>query len=222
MNQGLVFEDVAFSFAPGAEILRGVSAQVPLSGLTFLLGKSGGGKSAFCRLAVGLLRPQRGRILLLGQELQRARETELRALRRQVPYLVQGPALLDWLSVEENVLLAAREVGAGSSEVLGALERVGLGEVATRLPASLGPGVNKRAAIARALVLSPRFLILDEPTTGLDRGAAAQVYAVIESLHRQGLGALVISHDHRAASAMADSLLVLEEGRVRVERCADG
>jgi phospholipid/cholesterol/gamma-HCH transport system ATP-binding protein len=90
---------------------------------------------------------------------------------------------------------------------------VGLTGVASRYPPQLSPGVQKRAAIARALMLSPRYLLLDEPTTGLDRAAAAQVNAALERLREEGLGALVVSHDYRAVRQIADRVLVLAGGR---------
>jgi phospholipid/cholesterol/gamma-HCH transport system ATP-binding protein len=90
---------------------------------------------------------------------------------------------------------------------------VGLENVASRYPPSLGPGAKKRAAIARALVNSPSFLLFDEPTTGLDRVHGGQVNEVIASLKREGLGALVVSHDYRALGHLADRVLQVAEGK---------
>ncbi|MBI3181359.1 MAG: ATP-binding cassette domain-containing protein [Myxococcales bacterium] len=208
----LILEEVALSFGP-EEVLAGLSAEIPLCGITFVVGRSGCGKSVLCRVALGLLKPSRGRVFLLGQAVHLATERALIALRRKVPYIVQGPALLDWLTVEENVRLAAKAAGAKEAEVRVALGRLGLAELGQRLPPSLGPGTKKRAALARALVLSPRFLVLDEPTTGLDPEAASQVNGAIAAIGREGLGALVVSHDYRALEAMADRVLWLEKGR---------
>jgi phospholipid/cholesterol/gamma-HCH transport system ATP-binding protein len=164
-----------------------------------------------CRLAVGLLRPDAGRVELLGERVDTLPERELRRVRRSSPYLVQGPALLDWRTLRENVQLAAPRAPAEAVDT--ALAQVGLENEGDRLPPELGPGAKKRVAIARALVLDPRFLLLDEPTTGLDRRAASQVEAVIGSLKKRGLGAMVVSHDYRLLRELADKVLVVAGGR---------
>ncbi|MBZ4334449.1 ATP-binding cassette domain-containing protein [Corallococcus sp. AS-1-12] len=207
----LLFEDVAIAFEPGRRVLDGLSAQVSTRELTFIAGASGSGKSVLCRLAVGLLKPEAGKVTLFGERVDTQPERALVTLRRRAPYLVQGPALLDWRTLRENVRLA--DPSAPEEAVETALEKVGLKEWADRLPPELGPGAKKRAAIARALVLKPRYLLLDEPTTGLDRRAAMQVEAVLASLKEQGLGALVVSHDYRQLRGIADRVLVVAKGR---------
>lgn len=192
-------------------VLRGFSAELPLSGVTYVVGKSGGGKSVVCRLAVGLLKPDQGQVFLLGEAVHALPERALVRLRAQVPYLVQGPALLDWLTLERNVALA--RPGADERErARTALARVGLGGLEDRLPAEVGPGIKKRTAIARALVLEPTCLILDEPTTGLDRDAKAQVNETIAELKRQGTGALVVSHDYASLALLADRVVEVKDG----------
>ncbi len=210
----LRFDGVVKSFGPN-RVLDGFTADLDTRGVTFVVGKSGSGKSVLCRLATGLLRPDAGAVTLFGEKVHALPERALLSLRRRAPYIVQGPALIDWLTVEENVALAAKTVGAGKEEISRALERVGLLSWADRRPAALSPGAKKRAAIARALVLSPELLLLDEPTTGLDRDAAAQVNEVIASLAAAGLGALVVSHDYRALERLADRVVV-----VAGKRCA--
>jgi len=218
----LEFRGIDHSFERGVPILRGLSAEIPLEGVTFVVGKSGSGKSVLCRLAVGLLRPSAGQVRLLDCAVHLAPERALRELRARAPYLVQGPALLDWLTIERNVALAAKENGTPEGpRVAHALERVGLSEFATAFPPALGPGLKKRAAIARALVLEPEFLLLDEPTTGLDRSAAAQVNQVIGSLRREGLGALVVSHDYRSLEGMADRVVVVSNGQAKLYASRD-
>lgn len=206
----LEFHDVHKSFG-GVPVLRGLSASVPLSKVTFVVGKSGGGKSVLCRLAVGLERPDAGAVRLLSQEIGELSERGLMSVRRQAPYLVQGPALLDWLTVQQNVALAAAKDPAAVEE---AIARVGITEFAQRFPPELSPGIKKRAAIARALVLRPRYLLLDEPTTGLDRQATKQVNDLLIRLKQEGLGALVVSHDYRSLEAAADEVLMVGDGSV--------
>jgi phospholipid/cholesterol/gamma-HCH transport system ATP-binding protein len=215
----LRFEGVRKSFGEHA-VLQGLSAEVPLKGVTFIVGKSGSGKSVLCRMAVGLLKPDAGAVSLLGEAVHALPERKLVKLRAQVPYLVQGPALLDWLTLLDNVKLAKPE--GGDHPAREALARVGLQDVAERYPPEVGPGVKKRAAIARALLLGPKYLLLDEPTTGLDRGAAGQVNAALQTLKGQGLGALVVSHDHRALEALADHVVEVHEGVVGYQGNAHG
>jgi len=204
----------------GTPVLQGFTAEVPLDRITFVVGRSGSGKSVLCRLAVGLLRPEAGEVELLGQRVDALPERSLVALRAQVPYVVQGPALLDWLSVRRNVALA--RPGASPDEVEDLLARVGLTELAERHPSGLGPGVQKRVAIARALMLAPRYLLFDEPTTGLDRRAARQVNAELRALKAGGLGALVVSHDYGSLAEVADGVLGVAEGRAAFHLSAEG
>ena len=208
----LSFRNVTRRYADRV-VFRELSADVPARGVTFVVGRSGIGKSVLCRLGIGLERPDAGEVQLFGRSLSGLGERRLLRLRRQAPYLVQGPALLDWLSVAQNVALA--DPKAAPQTVAHALDRVGLRDVADRLPTELGPGVRKRAAIARALVLQPRFLLFDEPTTGLDRAGARQVSEVLVALRNEGLGALVVSHDYPLLQQLADRVLLVVDGQAR-------
>jgi len=211
MSGSLVFRGVKKSFGE-VQVLRGVDLEIPLDRFTYVVGQSGGGKSVLCRLAVGLLDPDEGEIHLDGRDVPRLSERAKVALRARCPYVVQGPALLDWLTLEENAALAAPR--ARPEEIRDALDKVGLAGLRDRYPEENGPGVNKRAAIARALLRRPRYLLLDEPLTGLDSGSAAEVNAVLQKLRREGLGALVVSHDYRDLEALADAVVVIGNGRV--------
>jgi phospholipid/cholesterol/gamma-HCH transport system ATP-binding protein len=208
-GQALSFEDVQKGF-DGQPVLTGFSANVSTDEVTFVVGASGQGKSVLCRLAVGLLRPDAGAITLFGERVDTLPERALVALRRRAPYVVQGPALLDTLTLAGNVALAAR---GEPQKAPRALTRVGLEAQASRFPHEVGPGVQKRCAIARALVLEPEYLLFDEPTTGLDRRAARQVNEAIAELKRQGLGALVVSHDYGSLAEVADRVLGVAGGR---------
>lgn len=210
MTPRLLFEDVQKSFGDGP-VLRGLCADIPLSGLTFVVGQSGCGKSVLCKLAVGLLRPDAGRVQLDGEDVPSLGRTRLHDLRRRYPYVVQGPALLDWLTSAQNVALT--DPRASAADILAALDQADAAPLADLYPEALGPGAQKRVAIARALLLHPRYLLLDEPTTGLDNHAADAVNHVLTSLRDRGLGALVVSHDYRALRAAADRVLLVASGR---------
>ncbi len=207
----LRFSEVSVTFESGRRVLAGLSAELSTRELTFVAGASGAGKSVLCRLAVGLVRPDSGAVELLGERVDTQPERTLRKLRQRAPYLVQGPALLDWRTLRENVVMAAPGISREAAE--DALRLVGLEGMADRLPTELGPGAKKRTAIARALALAPEYLLLDEPTTGLDRRAAAQVEAALASVKARGLGALVVSHDYRLLRTLADRVLVVGGGR---------
>lgn len=211
-NDALILDDVTRRFG-AVPVLTHLSVEIPLDGITFVVGKSGSGKSVLCRLAVGLLKPDAGTVTLLGQRVDTLPERKLAHLRAQVPYLVQGPALLDWLTLEDNVALPdarAKEDGRARA----AMERVGLLPFASRFPPEVGPGLRKRAAIARALVLEPRALLLDEPTTGLDQEASGQVNETLAVLRAQGLAAIVVSHDYAALERLADRVVEVAKGQV--------
>lgn len=217
----LRFEQVRKAFG-AHEVLKGLTASIPLTGVTFVVGASGSGKSVVCRLGVGLLRADAGQVTLFDEDLSALPERDLNRLRARVPYLVQGPALLDWLSLEANVALASRQRADGLRLAREALVRLGLGAFGHKLPKQVGPGVAKRAAIARALVLQPECLMLDEPTTGLDSEAAAQVTDTIAQLRREGLAAIVVSHDYRALERLADRVLEIRDGLSGFEGSPDG
>ncbi len=194
-----------------ATVLDGLSVELPLTGITFIVGASGSGKSVLCRLAVGLLKPDAGEVHLFGERVDTLPERKLSALRARAPYLVQGPALLDWLTLHDNVALAdppSKHDGRAAA----ALERVGLTEFSTRKPPEVGPGIRKRAAIARALVLEPELLLLDEPTTGLDREAAGQVNDTLALVRSQGVGVALVSHDYAALHRLADRVVQVKHG----------
>lgn len=196
----------------GRTVLDGLDAELPLTESTYVVGRSGGGKSVLCRLAVGLVKPDEGEIHLGEHAVHAIPRRQLVALRRAYPYVVQGPALLDWLTLEENVALADRRADKG--RVREALAHVGLSGREALRPPQVSPGVAKRAALARALLLRPRYLLLDEPTTGLDQEAAGEVNAVLEQLRQEGLGSLVVSHDYPAVRRLADRVVVVARGKV--------
>ncbi|MGV3621410.1 MAG: ABC transporter ATP-binding protein [Archangium sp.] len=197
-------------------VLDGLSVEIPLTGITFIVGASGSGKSVLCRLGVGLLKPDAGEVELFGERVDMLPERKLNALRARAPYLVQGPALLDWLSLHDNVALAdppSKRDGRAAA----ALERVGLHELSSRKPPEVGPGIRKRAAIARALVLQPEVLLLDEPTTGLDKEAAGQVNDTLAVVREQGVGVALVSHDYPALHRLADRVVQVKNGVIGYE-----
>ena len=208
----LALRGIVKRFGP-TTILEGLTVEIPLTGITFIVGASGSGKSVLCRLGVGLLKPDEGEVSLFGQRVDTMPERKLQQLRARAPYLVQGPALLDWLTLFDNVALAnpkSRDDGRAEA----AMSRLGLMPFALRKPPEVGPGIRKRAAIARALVLQPEVLLLDEPTTGLDREAAGQVNDALAVVREQGLGVALVSHDYEALRKLADRVVQVKDRKV--------
>jgi phospholipid/cholesterol/gamma-HCH transport system ATP-binding protein len=202
-------------------VLRGVNLEVQSGETLVLLGGSGSGKSVLLKHLNGLLRPDAGTVEVEGTRLETLDEDALVPVRRQVSMLFQQGALFDSLSVGENVAFPLREHHMLPPEkipgrVAEALAMVGLENTERLMPAELSGGMRKRAALARALVLEPRVLLYDEPTTGLDPVVAAKINHLIRDLQRQlGLTAVVVTHDLASAFYVADRIAFLYEGRIR-------
>lgn len=204
----------------GREILRGVDLSAPAGAITYVIGPSGAGKSVTARHAAGLMRPDAGEVHVFGARVDRLDEAALAPVRRRCAFVLQGAALLDGMSLLENVALGARGAGLPRAQALerarALLCEVGLEASADRMPSACGPGVLMRAAVARALALSPEMIIYDEPTSGLDPAAARQLDRLILAMKARGVGALVISHDLPSILNVADTIHLLHEGRIRL------
>lgn len=216
---GIRFIDLHKSLG-GRSILRGVTLDAPSDEISFIIGPSGAGKSVTARHAAGLLAPDGGEVLVFDQRMDALTGAALTAMRRRCAFVLQGAALLDGLNLRENVALGGRAQGLPRAKALlladELLDRVGLAESALLLPSACGPGILMRAAVARALALSPEMIIYDEPTSGLDPGAARQLDALILSMKEQGIGALVISHDLPSIQGIADNIHLLYDGRIHL------
>ncbi len=203
----------------GNPVLTGVDLDVPDSGVTFVAGASGAGKTVLLRCCVGLMRPDAGEVWVEGCRVDDWPERRLVSVRRSFPYVAQGSGLLDWMTLRENVELPLRKglrlgaAGAGR-RAQAALERVAAGDLSRRYPGEVGPGVHKRVAIARALALEPKGILYDEPTSGLDPVSARRIGELIGELSRAGVGALVVSHDLAAIRSCADRVALLSQGKI--------
>ena len=204
----------------GTPVLRGVDLQVARGAIAVLLGASGSGKTVLLKVALGLLRPDAGEAWLCGTPVHAATPEELGRTWQHVGVLFQGGALFDSASVYENLELPLRERTALSraerrariGETLGLL---GLSGTEALLPGELSGGMRKRTAFARAVVLRPEVLLVDEPTAGLDPFSTRAVSSEL-LLARDAFGAtvLAITHDLPTAFHVADRLALLHEGRV--------
>lgn len=204
----------------GRSVLRGVDLAVPEGQLTVVIGKSGEGKSVLLKHVMGLLRPDSGDVFFEGRALGAMSGAERRALKPRMSYMFQGMALFDSLTVFENIALPLRErLRLGEREVA---QRVGrmLGELELepareRYPSQLSGGMQKRVALARALVTEPSIVLFDEPTTGLDPLRKWGVFRLVDSSRRRfGFTALMVSHDIPDVFEIADRVALLDEGRI--------
>lgn len=210
----------------GRPVLQGVDLAFARGTLTFLVGRSGAGKSVLARCAVGLLRTDRGAIAIGGQEIGHLSEAALNRLRCEVPYVVQGSALIDWLTVAENLevpltrglCLSRAEARARARQ---ALCDVGLDAQRDLRPQALSSGDRKLVAIARAVALKPKAIFYDEPTTGLDPHAARRVDDLIRRLGARGTTSVVVSHDLSSIRRIAERVVLLESGRIAFSGSAE-
>ncbi|MBB2147530.1 ABC transporter ATP-binding protein [Pedobacter gandavensis] len=185
-----------------------------------VLGKSGSGKSVLVKCIVGLIKPDRGKIQVLGEDIFRLEEDELNKLRTKLGFLFQSNALYDSMTIRENLrfpLLKHRfpmseaEIEARIIEVL---EHVGLKHTIDMMPAELSGGMAKRIALARAMVLRPEVIFYDEPTSGLDPVTSREIATLIlEMKEKYHISAIIISHDMACVKITADRIVLLLEGR---------
>lgn len=208
------------SFGP-KRVLEGFSLDV-LEGETMaLIGYSGTGKSVAIKHIVGLLEPDQGTVYVDGQEVPTLSPDRLAALRANIGYVFQFAALFDSLTVGENVAMALRKRGDVTraeidDRVDEALELVDLPDVKTKFPAELSGGMRKRVGIARGIVRHPKYLIYDEPTTGLDPVTAAVIdELMVRMRERLGVTSVVVTHDMRTAYTVGSRIAMLYDGRVR-------
>jgi phospholipid/cholesterol/gamma-HCH transport system ATP-binding protein len=184
-----------------------------------LLGKSGTGKSVTLKLIIGLLEPDSGDIQLSGKKITGARHEELLECRKQVGFLFQDAALFDSLTLKENLAFPVRRhTDKKESEIeqiaKQRLTDVGLGNDLDKKPSDLSGGMRKRAGLARALVLDPKIVLVDEPSSGLDRITANEIYELLEKLKQQRKTLLIVTHDATGVRKFADRLAVIDQGKL--------
>jgi phospholipid/cholesterol/gamma-HCH transport system ATP-binding protein len=208
----------------GAEpVLQGVDLLVREGETLALLGPSGTGKSVLLKHAIRLLLPDRGDVLVDGVSIPTATRAQLRKVRRSVGYVFQNAALFDSFTVLENLALALhseddpRSLLSARPEARELLSRVNLDSgVLDQYPGELSGGMRKRVGIARAIASRPRYVLYDEPTTGLDPVNADTIDALIVELARDlGVTSIVVTHDLESAFQVGDRVALLTDGKLR-------
>ena len=204
------------------EILKGVDIQVNRGEVMVLLGGSGTGKSVSIRHIIGLLKPDQGDVLIEGESMVHASKSRMEKLRGRMGVLFQSGALINWLSVYDNVALPLREHRLVKEEDIDAivkekLKYMGLMPAMNLLPSNISGGMKKRAGIARALTTNPEILLYDEPTSGLDPVLSQVFNELVRKLQRElGVTQVVVTHDMASAYFIADRITFLYQGQVEM------
>lgn len=202
------------------EVLRGVNLSVQDGETMVVLGASGCGKSVLLKHIIGLMKPDRGAIIIEGRDITTMDGRELNELRRSFGMVFQGAALFDSMTIGENVGLPLREHrnmrGAELEDLVEAkLRMVGLAGVSHLRPSEISGGMKKRVALARAIALDPDIILYDEPTTGLDPIMAEQINELIRTLQRKvNATSVVVTHDLHSASFTGDKVALMHSGRI--------
>jgi phospholipid/cholesterol/gamma-HCH transport system ATP-binding protein len=216
-KSSVIFDRVSKAFGP-KQVLRDVSFDVPAGEILCILGRSGTGKSVTLKLLIALLKPDHGEIWVDGDEITRLREADLSRVRRKMGFLFQDAALFDSFTLYENLALPLHrltdktqdEIDSIVDRVLG---QVGLTGDKQKMPSDLSGGMRKRAGLARALVLEPKVLLADEPSSGLDRITAAEIdELLLKQKAERGTTVIVVTHDVHGARRVGDRFAVFDKG----------
>lgn len=201
-------------------VLRGVDLTVNRGENVVVLGRSGTGKSVLIKIMVGLLKPDAGRVMVLGQDVETLRGKELDEFRQKVGFSFQSSALYDSMSIRENLEfplvrnirnLTRSDINQAVEQ---ALEAVGLSQTINQMPSELSGGQRKRIGIARTLILKPEIMLYDEPTAGLDPITSIEINNLINSVReRLGATSVIITHDLTCAKTTGDRVAMLLDGR---------
>jgi phospholipid/cholesterol/gamma-HCH transport system ATP-binding protein len=202
------------------KVLDGLDLEIEAGKTTVIIGRSGGGKSVLLKHIIGLMRPDRGKVVIDGQDITRLGERDLNETRKKFGMLFQEAALFDSMTVGENVAFPLREHTRMKEEeirrtVADRLHAVGLTGVEEKMPSELSGGMRKRVGLARAIAMQPRIVLFDEPTTGLDPVMTEAINRLImETQKNFDLTAVVISHDIQSIFTVGHRIAMLYEGKI--------
>jgi phospholipid/cholesterol/gamma-HCH transport system ATP-binding protein len=201
-------------------VLNGIDLKLNRRENLAVLGRSGTGKSVLLKIIVGLLKPDKGKIIVLGKQIDRLGTTELNKLRLRIGFSFQSSALYDSMNVFQNLAfpLAMNIKGISKNEIRASVEEVlsavALSEKIYQMPAELSGGQRKRIGIARALITKPEIMLYDEPTSGLDPITSVEIIDLINEVqHRYNTSSIIITHDLTCAKNTGNRIAMLDEGK---------
>jgi len=217
----IAFRELYKAFGP-KQVLLGLSVEVHDGETLVIVGGSGTGKSVALKHVVGLLEPDAGAVEVDGQVVSRLRRRELTEMRSHIGYVFQFAALFDSMTIFDNVAFGLRRRRMTEADIRArvaeSLRLVDLPGAERQMPAELSGGMRKRVGLARAIALRPKYLLYDEPTTGLDPVTAAVIdELMVRTREALGVTSIVITHDMRSAYTVGDRIAMLYEGRIRQE-----
>ena len=227
-NRMIDLEDVHLAFGD-LVVLAGIYLEVDRGETLVVMGGSGQGKSTILKIILGLLEPDQGRVYVHGVDVTRANQEVLDEVRRDIGMVFQGGALFDSLTVGENLAFRLRDEGGHDEAEIEHLVEEKLSfvdleaNVANKMPAELSGGMKKRVALARAIMGSPKIVLYDEPTTGLDPITSETINALINKLRdQQNVASIVVTHDIGSALAVGTRFAMLKDGDIIFEGDAKG
>ena len=201
-------------------VLNGFTMDLKEGENVVVMGKSGSGKSVMIKCVIGLEKPDTGTILVMDKEINKLNREDLDELRTEIGFLFQGSALYDSMSVRENLEFPLRRhtkkfghIKDTTPLVMEALENVGLGHAIDLMPDELSGGMKRRVALARTLILKPKIILYDEPTTGLDPITSKEIIELMNSIRKEyNTSSIIITHDVDCAKAISDRMILLIDG----------
>ena len=209
------------------QVLRGLDLEVRDGETLSVIGFSGTGKSVILKHIIGLLQPDSGKVIVDEQILDELDVEELNLLRRKIGYVFQFAALFDSMNIADNVAMGLRRIPGMDEEEIESrvgecLALVDLDGIENRYPSELSGGMLKRAGLARAIATKPKYLLYDEPTTGLDPVTVTVIDRLIVRMREElGVTGIVITHDMESAYRISDRIAMLYEGRIRTSGTVD-
>ena len=212
-----VIEHLKKSFGTN-NVLKDINIEIEKGENLIVMGKSGSGKSVLIKCLVGLIQPDDGRVVILGQDIAQLKNDELNVLRKKVGFLFQNAALYDSMTVRENLEFPLRDLKSMQKQekdalVMEVLANVGLEDAIDKMPSELSGGMRKRVGLARTLILKPEIMLYDEPTTGLDPITSREISKLILDMQKKyNTTSIIITHDVACAQITANRIIIINDG----------
>jgi len=204
-------------------ILSDISFSIPSGQIVAIVGKSGAGKSVLLKCLIGLIKPDKGNVLIDGIDINLIPFKELQKIRSSIGMVFQFGALFDSMSVQENIGLALSkltdmDVREVNKQISDSLAEVGMGNSEDLMPSSLSGGMKKRVGIARAIAIKPKYLLYDEPTTGLDPIMTDSINRLISKIHKQeDVTSIMVTHELRTVFEVAERVIMIHDGKINFD-----